>query len=160
MPPSFTRLLAERLDRLGPLPTTELTAAERLAPARVYLAAGDRHVLLQRRGADLWLTPDDGPPENSCRPAADVLFRSAAATSGSGVLGVVLTGMGSDGLRGSGDIRAAGGRVLVQDEQSSVVWGMPGCVARAGLADAALPLDGLANEITRRSAATRQRSAV
>jgi two-component system chemotaxis response regulator CheB len=90
---------------------------------------------------------DDGPPENSCRPAADVLFRSAAAVWGAGTLGVVMTGMGKDGLRGSEAILAAGGAVLAQDELTSVVWGMPGHVARAGLAEAVLPLGQLGVEV-------------
>jgi two-component system, chemotaxis family, protein-glutamate methylesterase/glutaminase len=93
---------------------------------------------------------DQEPPENSCRPAADPLFRTAAKVYGSGVLAVVLTGMGYDGLRGCEAVKAAGGRVLVQDEATSVVWGMPGAVAKAGLADAVLPLSQVGQEITRR----------
>jgi len=95
------------------------------------------------------------PPENSCRPAVDVLFRSVARTYGPNVLAVVLTGMGSDGVRGSEEIKAAGGQVLVQDEESSVVWGMPGQVAAAGLADGIYPLNQIPGEITRRVQATR-----
>ena len=91
-----------------------------------------------------------GPPENSCRPSVDVLFRSVAETYGAATLAVVLTGMGQDGLRGCERIREIGGQVLTQDEASSVVWGMPGLVARAGLADQVLPLDELAPEIIRR----------
>jgi two-component system chemotaxis response regulator CheB len=93
---------------------------------------------------------NQNPPENSCRPAADVLFRSVAQTFGPNVLAVVLTGMGQDGLRGCEVIRAAGGQVIVQDEATSVVWGMPGFVARAGLADRVLPLGLIAPEIVRR----------
>ena len=90
------------------------------------------------------------PPENSCRPAVDVMFRSAAQTYGAGVLGVVLTGMGQDGMIGARAIRSAGGQVLVQDEESSVVWGMPGAVARDGSADVVLPLDQIADAVIRR----------
>src|SRR5439155_8974189 len=99
----------------------------------------------------------DDPPENSCRPAVDVLFRSVANLYGTSALAVVLTGMGQDGLRGAEAIRVAGGQVLAQNEASSVVWGMPGFVARAGLADAVLPLNVLAAEIGRRVAAGRPR---
>ena len=91
-----------------------------------------------------------GPPVNSCRPSVDVLFRSVAATYGSRSLAVVLTGMGQDGLRGCEDIREAGGQVVVQDQASSVVWGMPGFVARAGLAEKVLPLDQVGAEVARR----------
>ena len=93
----------------------------------------------RRRGTEVWTDLEQGPPENSCRPAVDVLFRSVAQTYGAGTLAVVLTGMGQDGLRGVEAILAAGGRALAQDEESSVVWGMPGFVARAGLADACCP---------------------
>lgn len=103
---------------------------------------------------------NDGPPENSCRPAVDVLFRSVAQLYGDSALAVVLTGMGQDGLRGAEVIRLSGGQVLAQDEATSVVWGMPGFVARAGLADAVLPLGSLAAEITRRVAAGRPLPAV
>jgi two-component system chemotaxis response regulator CheB len=106
------------------------------------------------------LRTHQGPPENSCRPAVDVLFRSVASLYGSSALAVVLTGMGQDGLRGAEAIKAAGGQILAQDEASSVVWGMPGFVARAELADAVLPLDALAAEISRRVAIGRPLSAL
>jgi two-component system chemotaxis response regulator CheB len=96
------------------------------------------------------LRTHQGPPENSCRPAVDVLFRSVAETFGPHAIGVILTGMGYDGRRGCESIRAAGGQVLAQDEASSVVWGMPGAVVAAGLADVVVPLDRIASEVTRR----------
>jgi two-component system chemotaxis response regulator CheB len=99
-------------------------------------------------GARVKLNQD--PPENSCRPAVDALFRSVVQVYGAGTLGVILTGMGQDGFRGCEYIREAGGQVLIQDEASSVVWGMPGFVARAGLADKELPLNQLGGEIVRR----------
>jgi two-component system chemotaxis response regulator CheB len=105
-----------------------------------------------RQATSVVTVANDDPPENSCRPAVDVLFRSVATLYGPSVLSVVLTGMGQDGLRGAEAIRVAGGQVLAQDEASSVVWGMPGFVAKAGLADAVLPLDALAGEIGRRVA--------
>ena len=103
------------------------------------------------KGADVnWVRLNQEPQENSCRPAVDVLFRSVAEAYGPQTLAVVMTGMGQDGLRGCEDIHGGGGQVLVQDETSSVVWGMPGYVARAGLADDVLPLEGLGREIIHR----------
>lgn len=150
MPPNFTALLAERLDVRSELQVREGVAGAEIAPGEVWIAPGDRHMVVRCSGARFTLELDDGPQENSCRPAVDVLFRSAAERYGSRVLGVVMTGMGQDGLRGAEAIVAAGGRVLAQDEDSSVVWGMPGAIVRAGLADCVLPLDQIAAEIVRR----------
>jgi two-component system chemotaxis response regulator CheB len=160
MPPVFTRMLANRLDGRCPFRVIEAEGGEILVPGRVHIAAGGQHLVLARQGTSVVTVATDGPPENSCRPAVDVLFRSVAALYGSGALAVILTGMGQDGLRGAEAIRIAGGQVVVQDEASSVVWGMPGFVARAGLADAVLPLDGLAAEIGRRVAAGRALQAI
>src|SRR3981081_3240849 len=121
-----------------------------LAPVRAWIAPGNFHMKVIRAGTGWRLNLNQGPPENSCRPAVDVLFRSVALAYGANVLGVVMTGMGSDGAIGAQHIRDAGGDVIVQDEASSVVWGMPGLVQASGLADAAYPLDHLATEITRR----------
>ncbi|HTV02368.1 MAG TPA: chemotaxis response regulator protein-glutamate methylesterase, partial [Luteitalea sp.] len=150
MPPMFTRLLAERLHAQSALVVREASDGLALAPGTVTIAPGDYHMVVAREGhrAIVRLTQD--PPENSCRPAVDPLFRSVVAAYGSRVLAVVLTGMGQDGLRGAELVHEAGGRVLVQDEATSVVWGMPGFVARAGLADRVLPLPELAAEIVRR----------
>ncbi len=150
MPPVFTRLLAERLGSKSPLAVSEAAGGERLEPGRAFLAPGNFHLTVERDAAAVRLRLNQDPPENSCRPAADVLFRSVAAVYGPGALGVVLTGMGYDGLRGSEAIREAGGQVLAQDEATSVVWGMPGFVTRAGLADQVVPLGGVAAEILRR----------
>src|SRR5262249_12627397 len=124
-------------------------AAESVSAAQAWVAPGDHHMLCCRKGKAVLLDLNQEPPVNSCRPSVDVLFRSAAEAYGPGVLAVVLTGMGEDGLRGCEAVRAAGGWVLVQDEASSVVWSMPGAVARAGLADGVLPLDRLGPEIVR-----------
>jgi two-component system, chemotaxis family, protein-glutamate methylesterase/glutaminase len=156
MPPVFTRMLANRLDSRCALQVVEAEGGEALAPGRVHIAAGGRHLTVARQGTSVVTVANDDPPENSCRPAVDVLFRSVAAVYDSGTLAVVLTGMGQDGLRGAEVIRVTGGQVLAQDEATSVVWGMPGFVARAGLADAVLPLDALAGEIGRRVAAGRR----
>ena len=150
MPPMFTRLLAERLTAQGAIPVHEGRTGEALQPGQAWIAPGDFHMTVARDGLKARLELNQGPPENSCRPAADVLLRSAAGAFGGAVLAVVLTGMGQDGLRGCERIREAGGQILVQDEPSSVVWGMPGHVARAGLADRVLPLSLIADEITRR----------
>lgn len=149
MPPTFTTLLAQRLTSVGVMDVTEARDGDLVEPGRGYLAPGGRHLEVARVGDSVRLRVTDLPPENSCRPAADVLFRSAAKVYGGGLLGVVLTGMGSDGLRGCQAIRAAGGNVLVQDAATSVVWGMPGAVANAGLADTVLPLNEIPPEIVR-----------
>ena len=150
MPPVFTRQFAQRLDRLCPLTVVEAVDGTPLAPGTVHLAPGDHHLTIRRTGRGLSTALDQSPPENFCRPAVDPLFRSAVETFDGAVLGVVLTGMGSDGRIGAGRIREAGGAVVVQDQATSVVWGMPGAVATAGFADEVLPLDRVAEAVTRR----------
>ncbi|HJZ91240.1 MAG TPA: chemotaxis response regulator protein-glutamate methylesterase [Gemmataceae bacterium] len=150
MPPMFTRLLAERLSHEFGVAVEEGRTGGLLRRGHVWIAPGDFHMAVARDGNQVRLLLNQDPPENSCRPAVDVLFRSVAQTFGPGSLAVVLTGMGQDGLRGCEAIRAAGGQVIVQDEPTSVVWGMPGFVARAGLADRVLPLGLVAPEIVRR----------
>src|SRR3954467_15645578 len=150
MPPVFTRQFAQRLDRLSPLRVVEASDGVPLAPGTVHLAPGDHHLVVRvngRSGMTTGLT--QGPPENFCRPAVDPLFRSAVTAFDGAVLAVVLTGMGSDGRNGAAEIRAAGGTVVVQDQATSVVWGMPGAISQAGLADEVLPLDRIAEAITR-----------
>ncbi len=151
MPQMFTRFLAERLNGRSPLTVVEASEGTAVKPGVIYVAPGDFHVTLHRRGGEVVIALDQNPPENSHRPAADVLFRSVAAAYGSRALGLVMTGMGQDGLRGCEEITRAGGRVIVQDEASSVVWEMPGRVAQAGLADAVLPLGDMAMELMRRA---------
>jgi two-component system chemotaxis response regulator CheB len=155
MPRLFTRMLAERLDKLSAISVREGEAGRNLEPGQAWIAPGDYHMTVERRGASAQLATNQEPPENSCRPAVDPLFRSVAKVFGSGVLSVVLTGMGSDGVRGAQHIREQGGQVFVQDEESSVVWGMPGQVAAAGLADAIHPIGSMAKEIIRRVAMSR-----
>jgi two-component system chemotaxis response regulator CheB len=147
MPPMFTRMLADRLSAVCKLPVHEAADGARLEPGHVYLAPGDYHLTVERQGGDLRLRTNQDPPENYCRPAVDVLFQSAARVFGPSVLALVLTGMGQDGLRGCRSIKEAGGRILVQDQASSVVWGMPGAVFDAGLTDGAYALDRLADEV-------------
>lgn len=159
MPPLFTRSLAERIASSTPHRGAEAVDGATLAPGTVWIAPGNRHLLVARQAGEVRLQLSSDPPENSCRPSVDPLFRSVAEVYGPGALGIVLTGMGQDGLRGARRIRDAGGRILVQDESTSVVWGMPGAVARAGLADAILPLGELAGEIIRYAAGVAGRRA-
>ena len=149
MPKMFTRLLAERLDAKSDLSVAEAVDGEPLVPGRVLLAPGDFHLRLRRVAGGVVTALDQGTPENYCRPAVDVLFRSAVAAYGGRCLGVILTGMGSDGSRGAQAIVDAGGHVIVQDEPTSVVWGMPGAVAAAGLASEQLALPAVAHAISR-----------
>ncbi len=150
MPPVFTKYLAERLDSKCALEVREAVDGDILAPGRAWIAPGDFHIVLERGALQTRLRTQQGPPENSCRPAVDVLFRSASEVFGPRVLGVVMTGMGQDGLRGCACIADAGGVVYVQDEGTSVVWGMPGQVAAHGLADQVLPLADLSVAVRQR----------
>jgi two-component system chemotaxis response regulator CheB len=146
----FTARLAERLGEKARLLVREGAAGELVTASQVWVAPGGHHLLFRREGQRVRLALNQEPPVNSCRPSADVLFRSAAEVYGPGALAVVLTGLGQDGLSGCECVRAAGGWVLVQDQASSVAWSMPGAVAQAGLADQVLPLGQLGTEIVRR----------
>jgi two-component system chemotaxis response regulator CheB len=150
MPPMFTKLLAERLNSESALTVEEGIAGRVLSPGKAYIAPGNYHMTVRNHGGTIQLDTNQAPAENSCRPAVDVLFKSVAATFGASTLAVVLTGMGQDGLRGCEFVAEAGGEVVVQDQMSSVVWGMPGIVAEKGLANRVLPLDQLASDIVRR----------
>jgi two-component system, chemotaxis family, protein-glutamate methylesterase/glutaminase len=144
MPPVFTRMFAERLNRSTPLQVVEAADSMELTAGTVYIAPGDRHLTLQRRAAGTVTQLSGAPPENSCRPAVDVMFRSVAGLYGPAVCAAVLTGMGQDGRNGAKLLRDGGAEVLAQDEATSVVWGMPGAVVAAGLATEVLPLDKIA----------------
>ena len=147
MPPKFTELLSARLTTIGVMQVREAVDGEEAIAGRVYMAPGGRHLDLSQSGTKVMLSLNENPAENSCRPAVDVLFRTAARIYGRRLLAVVLTGMGSDGLKGAEKIVEAGGRVLAQDEETSVIWGMPGAVVNAKLAESVLPLDQIPNEI-------------
>jgi two-component system chemotaxis response regulator CheB len=152
MPELFTKLLAERLNSRCPLQVREGVEGEPVCAGAIYIARGNWHMEVHagaRIGLPATLRLNQGPPENHCRPSVDVLFRSAAVVYGAGVLAVVLTGMGSDGMLGARLIREQGGSVLAQDQASSTVWGMPGAVTAAGLAHSVLPLNAIAAEILR-----------
>jgi two-component system chemotaxis response regulator CheB len=150
MPPMFTRLLAERLSAKSAIRVQEGSSGCLLKPGEAWIAPGDHHMIVVRDGLNYRLLVHRDPPENSCRPSVDVLLRAVAQSFGPDSLTVILTGMGQDGLRGCEMVRAAGGQVMAQDEATSVVWGMPGYVAQAGLADRVLPLAMIAGEIVKR----------
>jgi two-component system chemotaxis response regulator CheB len=150
MPATFTTILAQHLAKVSGRPAAEAVDGEAVQPGRIYVAPGDHHMLPESDGdgARLRLTRD--PPENFCRPAVDPMFRAAAKVWGARTLGIVLTGMGQDGLVGGRAIADAGGILAAQDEATSVVWGMPGAVATAGLCSDVLPLPELAAWLRRR----------
>src|SRR3954453_8382322 len=158
MPPVFTRQFAQRLDRLSPLRVVEASDGSPLVPGTVHLAPGDHHLVIRSTAQGQRTGLNQGPPENFCRPAVDPLFRSAVTAYDGAVLAVVLTGMGSDGRNGAAEIRAAGGTVVVQDQATSVVWGMPGAIAQAQLADEVLPLDRIPDAINRHLAGVQART--
>ena len=147
MPALFTRLFAERLDRTCPLTVCEAVDGQVLQEGHLYIAPGEQHLTVHRQGTDVKVRLTKEAPENYCRPSVDVMFRSVASTFGGGVLACVLTGMGRDGASGAAHIHAAGGHIVVQDEASSVVWGMPGAVVAAGLADEVVPLNRIAETL-------------
>ncbi|PIT01992.1 chemotaxis protein CheY [Bradyrhizobium nitroreducens] len=149
MPPTFTTILAEHLARSSRKPAAEAVDGEPVKPGRIYLAPGGKHMRVARNGADTVIALDDGPAVNFCKPAVDPLFTSAIDIWHGNILSVILTGMGSDGMRGGKDIVAAGGSVIAQDEASSVVWGMPGAAANAGICAAILPLNQIGAKVNR-----------
>src|SRR5205085_2782889 len=149
MPPTFTTILAEHLARSSRRPAAEAIDGEAIKPGRIYLAPGGRHMKVARHGAETFIVLDDGAPVNFCKPAVEPLFTSAIDVWQGGTLALILTGMGSDGMRGGKDIVAAGGSVIAQDEATSVVWGMPGAAAHAGICAAVLPLNQIAPKLLR-----------
>lgn len=149
MPPVFTRMLAERLNAHCSLDVAEATDGLPLRRGQILLAPGNFHLRITGEPGRLVARLDQGPAVNSCRPAVDVLFSSLAESCKGAVAAAVLTGMGSDGLRGAGELKRLGAHVIAQDEATSVVWGMPAAVAQAGLADSILPLPEIAPALTR-----------
>ena len=160
MPATFTRFLAERLSLICPLPVREAVAGAKLEPGEVWIAPGDYHLAVAGSRSICHLQLLQTPPENSCRPSVDVLFRSAARIFPQGVLAVVMTGMGQDGLRGAEAVCSQGGRVWAQDAATSVVWGMPGFVVQHGLAQRVLPQGSMGREIANRVLQSRSRLTV
>lgn len=147
MPPTFTTILAEHLARSGHRPAAEAVDGETIAAGRIYLAPGGKHMRVARRNGGAVIALDDGPPINFCKPAVDPLFASAVDVWQGAIQAVILTGMGSDGMRGGKQIVAAGGSIIAQDEATSVVWGMPGAAVNAGICAAVLPLAQIAPKL-------------
>jgi two-component system chemotaxis response regulator CheB len=156
MPPTFTTILAEHLSRVSNRVVREAVDGEPVVPGRMYLAPGGIHMRVKKRDGSAVIALDDGAPVHFCKPAVDPLFSSAAEIWGNGALGVILTGMGSDGTDGGAQIVAAGGAIIAQDEETSVVWGMPGAAADAGLCSAILPLKDIAPKIVKVFSGERQ----
>lgn len=147
MPATFTTILAEHISRASGRPCKEAEDGDIVRAGEIYVAPGDFHMTVEKAGADIVIRLNQDPPENFCRPAVDVMLRSVLNVYGSNTLVVILTGMGQDGLIGSTAVADAGGTVISQDEESSVVWGMPGAVANHGVSSAVLPLTAIAARI-------------
>lgn len=149
MPKTFTGILAEHLGRSSGRPSAEAVDGETIERGRIYVAPGERHMLIETRHGRPSLRLDDGPPENFCKPAVDPMLRSAASIYKKRLVTLVLTGMGYDGLAGGKAVVETGGTIIAQDQESSVVWGMPGAVANAGLCSAVIPLNEIAVHLNR-----------
>lgn len=152
MPATFTTILAEHITRLSNWQAGEGKDGEIIRGGKVYVAPGDFHMVLELKGNDKVIRLNKNPPENFCRPSVDPMFRSLAQIYGKKLLAIVLTGMGQDGMRGGQAIVAAGGTVIAQDEATSVVWGMPGAAATAGICSAVLPLAQIAPYVQKMAA--------
>ena len=149
MPPLFTKSLAEHIERETKRPTAEAVDGELIERGRIYVAPGDFHMVIDKQEDRMVIRLNQDSPEHFCRPSVNPLYASAARWYGSSVLAVMLTGMGDDGIEGAQSISERQGYIIVQDEQSSVVWGMPGAIANAGLANQVLPLRNIAPELIR-----------
>lgn len=147
LPAQFSTAFAERLDRHSAMSVREASDGEAVLPGHAYLPPGGKHLRVIRDGARWRCRIDDGPPINRHKPAVDVLFRSVAESAGANAIGAILTGMGDDGARGLLDLRNAGAPTLVQDEATSVVWGMPGSAVRIGAAEEMVPLERIAERL-------------
>lgn len=150
MPAGFTEYFAASLARRCGCPVFEAANEQAAVPGTIHVAPGGKHLVVRGQGSRAYTAHSDAPPENSCRPSADVLFRSAASAYGAGVLALILTGMGSDGTKGAAVLKRAGSHVVAQDEATSVVWGMPGSAVAAGVVDEVLPLDAMAAAVRAR----------
>jgi two-component system chemotaxis response regulator CheB len=149
MPVTFTAILAEHVARASGRPAAEGVEGEVIQPGRIYVAAGGKHMLVEKSNGQNVIRVSDAPPVNFCKPAVDPLFGAVAQTYGRGTLALVLTGMGSDGAKGAGLILDAGGSVIAQDEETSVVWGMPGATVALGNVCDVLPIDGISRKVVR-----------
>jgi len=156
MPPTFTAILAEHVAKVAAMPCAEAVHGETVTGGRIYIAPGDRHLTVGQRDGRKVVLLDDGPKENFCRPSVDPMLRSLAAAYGDGVLATILTGMGQDGAAGCRAVVVAGGAAVAQDEATSVVWGMPGMAAKAGVCSAVLPLDEIAGFLAKTAAGSKR----
>jgi two-component system chemotaxis response regulator CheB len=148
MPPLFTESLAMKLNEETALQVNEAKGGEKLMAGHVYIAQGGKHLIIkQRLDGDFYLALNDLPPVNNCRPSVDMLFESVAKVFKGNVLAIIMTGMGRDGTEGVRLLKQKGARCLIQDLESSVVWGMPGSVYEAGLADEVISLNQLSYRI-------------
>lgn len=147
MPPTFTAMLAENLQRKSGLQCKEAEEGDIPEAGRVYIAPGGKHMILKKNSTGVIIHINDGPPVNFCKPCVDLMFDSLAQCYGTALLAVVLTGMGADGSAGAGTIRQGGGNVIAQDEKTSVVWGMPGSTTHAGICSAVLPIEKIGGRI-------------
>lgn len=147
IPASFSAPFAERVNKLSALNVRQATDGEQILPGHAYIAPGDKHLLVERSGARYYCRLNDGPPVSRHKPSVDVLFRSVAQNVAANAIGIMLTGMGDDGARGMMEMKENGASNIVQDEKSSVVWGMPGAAYKLGAAEVILPLDKIAQEI-------------
>ncbi|MCA9732766.1 chemotaxis response regulator protein-glutamate methylesterase [candidate division KSB1 bacterium] len=143
MPPIFTKKLAEQLNRIGVIPVHEAQEGQAVEPGNAYIAPGGKHMFVESVQGRKVIGINLDPPENFCRPSVDVLFRSIAKEYGSNAVGVIMTGMGEDGMMGTKFMKMKGIPIVAQDEESSIVWGMPGAVVKNGLADKIAPLSGM-----------------
>lgn len=144
IPAAFSAPFAKRVDTITALSVCEAQEGQQILPGHVYIAPGDRHLLVERDGARYVCRLNDGPPVNRHKPSVDVMLRSLVQNAGPNAIGVMLTGMGDDGAEGMGELKATGAPIIAQDEKSSVVWGMPGEVVKRGFADEVLPLSRIA----------------
>ncbi len=140
MPPGFTKSLANQLDSKCQAKVKEAEEGDAVEEGHVYIAPGGKHMCVKKAGTQVRIALNDEPPENGCRPSVDVLFRSVAAVYGSSAVAAIMTGMGCDGAKACKALNAAGARIIVQDEESSVVWGMPGAAVATGLVSEVEPL--------------------
>lgn len=147
IPEAFSSSFAERMDRLSPMNVHEASDGQMIMSGNVYIAPGNRHLIVERDGAKYVCRLNDGPPVNRHKPSVDVMFRSVAQSAGPNALAVMLTGMGDDGARGMKEMHEAGARTIAQDEKSSVVWGMPGAAVKLGCVDTVMPLQAIAGKI-------------
>ncbi len=147
IPVNFSRSFARRVNNVTALTVCEAEDGQPILPGHVYIAPGNRHLLVERNGARYFCCLNDGPPVNRHIPSVDVMLRSLAQNAGPNAIGVMLTGMGDDGAAGMGELKAAGASVIAQDEKSSVIWGMPGEVVKRGFAHDVLPLGGIADRL-------------